>query len=95
MGISIIFSEEAYLTLYAILDFLEENWGKPYTKKLLATIYQKINLISHHPFIYEQSAIDGLRKAAVSNYTSFYYLVGENQISIVFFFDNRQDPLLT
>jgi len=73
---------------------LKNAWGKTYSDKLLAIIYQKINLISHHPLIYEQTSITGLRKVTVSNYTSFYYQVRKEEIKVVFFLDNRQEPLV-
>lgn len=95
MELEVTFSEQAYETLYAILDFLEENWGKNYSTKLLAIIYKKIDIIATQPSIYEETQIIGLRKAVVSNYTSFYYQVHQKEIRIIFFLDNRQEPLLS
>ena len=95
MGLEVSFSEEAYETLYAVLDFLEEKWGKNYSKKLLSNIYRKIDLISENPFIYEQTSIPGLRKANISNYTSLLYRLHNNEIRVMFFWDNRQEPLFS
>lgn len=96
MALTISFSEEAYETLFGIGIFIEETWGYSYAEKFIQSVYTKIDLISIQPFMYEPISLNSkVRKGVVSKYTSFYYQVYQEEIRILFFFDNRQEPLLT
>jgi len=96
MELSISFSEEAYETLFAIGIFIEEKWGYEYANKFINSVYRKIDLVAIQPFIYEPISINNsVRKGVISKYTSFYYQVNQDEIRILFFFDNRQEPLIT
>ncbi|RDC56840.1 type II toxin-antitoxin system RelE/ParE family toxin [Pedobacter chinensis] len=96
MELSVSFSEEAYETLLAIAIFIEENWGYEYARKFIHSTYQKIDLVAQQPFIYEPISFNNtVRKGVISKYTSFYYQIHQEEIRILFFFDNRQEPLIT
>ncbi|WP_426326923.1 type II toxin-antitoxin system RelE/ParE family toxin [Pedobacter sp. R-06] len=96
MALTVSFSEEAYETLLGIGMFIEEIWGYDYAEKFIHSVYKKIDLIAIQPFIYEPILLNSqVRKGVVSKYTSFYYRVYQEEIRILFFFDNRQDPLIT
>lgn len=96
MELSVSFSEEAYETLFAIGVFIEDSWGYEYANKFIISVYQKIDLVAIQPFIYEPISLDrNVRKGVISKHTSFYYQVYENEVRILFFFDNRQEPLIT
>lgn len=96
MALTVSFSEEAYETLLGIGIFIEETWGYNYAEKFIKSVYKKIDLILVQPFIYEPISLNSnVRKGVVSKYTSFYYQVYQEEIRVLFFFDNRQEPLLT
>jgi plasmid stabilization system protein ParE len=96
MALTISFSEEAYKTLLGIGIFIEETWGYYHAEKFIQTVYKKIDLIAILPFIYESIALNSqVRKDEISKYTSFYYHINQEEIRILFFFDNRQAPLIT
>lgn len=96
MELKISFSEEAYETLLAIGSFIEETWGYEHANKFVNSVYQKIDLIAVQPFIYESISLNSkVRKGVISKYTSFYYQVNQEEIRILFFFDNREEPLIT
>jgi len=96
MALTVSFSEEAYETFLGIGIFIEEAWDYNHAEKFIKSVYKKIDLISVQPFIYEPiSRNSNVRKGVVSKYTSFYYQVYQEEIRILFFFDNRQDRLIT
>lgn len=96
MELSVSFSEEAYETLFAIGIFIEDSWGYKYANKFIISVYQKIDLVATQPFIYEPISLDrNVRKGVIPKHTSFYYPVYEKDVRILFFFDNRQEPLIT
>jgi hypothetical protein len=67
-----------------------------YAEKFIQIVYKKIDFIAILPFIYEPISLNSqVRKGVISEYTSFYYRVYQEEIRILFFFDNRQDPLIT
>lgn len=96
MALTVSFSEEAYETLLGIAVFIEEMWGSDYAENFIQIAYKKIDLIAILPFIYEPISLNSqVRKGVISKHTSFYYQVYQEEIRILFFFDNRQDPLIT
>jgi len=56
--------------------------------------YRKIQLLPKHPFMYKASVFkNNVRKSIISKQNSFFYEIQENKIVILFFWDNRQEPL--
>lgn len=96
MALTVSFSEAAYETLLGIGIFIEKTWGYDYAESFIESVYKKIDLIVFLPFIYEPISLNSqVRKGVISKHTSFYYQVYQEEIRILFFFDNRQDPLIT
>jgi hypothetical protein len=53
-------------------------------------------LVSENPYLYKAFRLsDDTRVGLVSKQTSFIYRVHENEIIILFFWDNRQEPFFT
>ncbi|MEQ8559941.1 MAG: type II toxin-antitoxin system RelE/ParE family toxin [Cytophagales bacterium] len=80
-------------TLEAILDFIEENWSRKSREKALEKVLSKFDQIKLQPKSCPESAIrPKLFRCVVSKQTSFFYRILNDEIEVIIFIDNRQDP---
>jgi plasmid stabilization system protein ParE len=94
MGLEVIFSDVAIDMLMSIGEFIENEWGVKQTYKFLEKAHKIIDLASKHPYMFKASPFkDNIRIGIITKQTSFFYEIKENAIVILFFWDNRQDPL--
>jgi plasmid stabilization system protein ParE len=90
----IIWSKNAQLTFNSIVNYLEHNFGVVPTKKFIAKTDSRIKSIAHFPEIYRAVSLKhSVRKAVVTKQCSFYYEINSNTIVILYFWDNRQEPI--
>lgn len=67
------------------------NSSTQYSRKLVKAITLRTGIIAKHPEIGKQTSIKGIREAAMGNF-SLYYKITEDNIVIMAFWDNRQNP---
>lgn len=91
----IIFSETAVETYNSIFDQINDRWGKIIAIKFEKKTFATLEIISKKPFIFKAVEIDNfnIRKSLINKNCSFFYEVSSLQIQILYFWDNRQDPL--
>lgn len=78
----------------AVTNLIENKWGAKQAEKFLSKTYKTIDLISKQPYLFKVSAIqENVRIGIISRQTSFFYEIQDNKIIILFFWDNRQDPI--
>jgi plasmid stabilization system protein ParE len=93
---SIIFTDDALEILLSIKNYIEGQWGLRQADKFLKRVDKVLKLTAEFPYMYKASLIeDTVRKGLISKQTSFYYEIHENEILILFFWDNRQDSIFT
>ncbi|MBS1526104.1 MAG: type II toxin-antitoxin system RelE/ParE family toxin [Bacteroidetes bacterium] len=95
MGLEVRWTEKAEFTFDHIVSFIENNWGKNSSEKFINKTAKLLLSISVHPFLFPESGIDNVRKAVITRQTSLFYEVHADRIMLVFFGDNRQDPLFS
>jgi plasmid stabilization system protein ParE len=94
MSRRIIFSDDAIEILLSITNYIENNWGSRNADKFLAKVHKTLDLTSKNPYMFKASSIeDNVRKGLISKQTSFFYEIHENEIFILFFWDNRQESI--
>jgi|SRR5579872_1209360 len=94
MNLEIIFTDDASYMLLSITNFIENKWGKKQAEKFLSKVYKTLDLISKQQYLFKASAIqENVRIGIVSKQTSFFYEIQDSEIIILFFWDNRQDPI--
>ena len=94
MSLAIIFTDDAIDILISIVNFIEAGWGVKHGEKILTRTYKILDLISKDPYMYKASSIkEDIRIGIISRQTSFFYKIQENEIIILFFWDNRQQPI--
>jgi plasmid stabilization system protein ParE len=94
MALKIVFSADALEILLLIINHIKNNWGSRQSEKFLKKVYKILDLISENPYMFKASSFEeNVRKGSISKQTSFFYEIHENEIFILFFWDNRQEPL--
>ena len=95
MGLQIYYTQNARQTLNTTYNFIIDKFGIRTAEKFTIKAEKTIALIAEHPYMFKASVIDeNVRIALISNQTSLFYRVTETSIDILFFWDNRQDPIL-
>ena len=69
----------------------ERNKSKSYAEKLIEITVKHLKVISKNPEAFKESEIDKVRESAMGHF-SLYYKITTNQIIVMAFWDNRQDP---
>jgi plasmid stabilization system protein ParE len=94
MSRRIIFSDDAIEILLSITNYIENKWGARQADKFLEKVDKTLDLTSKNPYMFKVSSIqDDVRKGLISKQTSFFYEIYENEIFILFFWDNRQESI--
>lgn len=83
----------AEVTFDRVYQFVMDQCGFEIAEKLRLHTLKVLNQISKQPFSYQESPIQNVRKAVISKYTSLFYEVFDDYILLVFFWDNRQQPI--
>jgi plasmid stabilization system protein ParE len=92
--VEVIFSLAATDSLINIVSIIEEQWNIATADRFLKKVYKVIDCISLQPNMYQCTQIENVRKAVITKQTSVLYKVCPDHIEILFFWDNRQDPIL-
>ncbi|MEP6611083.1 MAG: type II toxin-antitoxin system RelE/ParE family toxin [Mucilaginibacter sp.] len=93
MTLDIIFTDDAIDILLSITDFIENKWTSKEADRFLERVHKVLGLTAKNPYMFKASDFkDDIRIGYISKQTSFFYKVQENEIIILFFWDNRQEP---
>ena len=94
MYFDVIFSDEADDTFRSIGEQIMAKWSEKELKEFRRRAYKVTEIISKFPFIFQPvNETQNVRKAFIHRNCSMFYKVGETRIEILFFWDNRQDPI--
>jgi plasmid stabilization system protein ParE len=89
------YSPRALETFEEIARQVSNRWGDKYADEFRKRTVKVIEGIRISPFIFQ--AIDSdinIRKGFIHRNCSIFYEVKDTSIEILFFWDNRQDPIL-
>lgn len=91
-GYDIFWTNHALVELAETYEYLELNFTRKELTKLSLEIVQVLNLISKNPNLFPISESLDVRKVVIKKFNTMYYRVKLNQIEILSFFSNRQNP---
>jgi plasmid stabilization system protein ParE len=95
MDLEIIFSDEATDTFDSIGLQIQAKWGEREMNEFRKRTYKVIDIIRKFPLVFQAiENTDKVRKAFIHKNCSMFYLIGDTYIEILFFWDNRQEPLI-
>ena len=94
MQFDVVFTDEADDTFDSIGNQILKRWGERELLNFRRRVYDVVEVISRSPLIFRSvSNNDNIRKAVVHKNCSMFYEIKEQRIDILFFWDNRQDPI--
>lgn len=94
MHYEIKFTLEAEDTFNALSLQLLQRWGERYVKRFENRVSKALNTLAKTPFLYPVIVADiGIRKCIVHKNCSVLYLIEEGKVTIICFWDNRQETL--
>ena len=93
MAYQIVWTTNARIDFKKIVDYLISEWSMEIAKKFVAECESKIDLIAHFPNIgIKSEKIIGVHRILITKQNALYYLVEKNKITLLNFFDLRQNP---
>lgn len=88
----IVWTETAAKQRREILRYwTERNKSTTYAEKLIEINAKHLKVISKKPEAFKESEINEVRESAMGHF-SLYYKITSDQIIVMAFWDNRQDP---
>jgi plasmid stabilization system protein ParE len=88
----IIWTETAAKQRREILRYwTERNMSTTYAVKLIEITAKHLKVISKNPEAFKETEFDEVRESAMGHF-SLYYKITSDQIIVMAFWDNRQDP---
>ena len=95
MQFDVVFTDEADDTFDSIGNQILKRWGELELLNFRSRVYDVVEVISRSPLIFRSvNNNDNIRKAVIHKNCSMFYEIKEQRIDILFFWDNRQDPIL-
>jgi plasmid stabilization system protein ParE len=92
-GYKILWTDNALKELQKTVEYLEEHWTEKELKNLSTNLEKTLNLISQNPYLFQESDFKkDVRRVVVLTLNTLYYRVNENNVEILSFFSNRQNP---
>ncbi len=95
MNLPIFYTPRSKQTLSSVYSFIESKFGRRSADKFLTKVENTIRLMSTQPYMFKASSIDEhVRIAFITKQTSQFYMITDESIHLLFFWDNRQEPIL-
>jgi plasmid stabilization system protein ParE len=91
-GYNILWTDNALHELAQTIEYIQENFSDKEVRTLALKIENTTKLISQNPTIFPISEFKGVYKAVVLKYNTLYYRLTKDNIEILSFFSNRQNP---
>jgi plasmid stabilization system protein ParE len=93
MALEILWTKRAEKKFDQILIYLLDEWGEKVTKAFVRKVYDFLDILSEFPEIGSVENISkNIRGFTIIKQVSIFYKVKDNQIIILLFFNNRQNP---
>ena len=88
----IVWTETAAKQRREILRYwTERNKSTTYAEKLIEITAKQLKVISKNPAAFKETEFDEVRESAIGHF-SIYFKITSDQIIVMAFWDNRQDP---
>ncbi len=92
MDRTILWSPKAKRSYYQILEFLEQNWTQREIEIFINRTEEVLAHIITNPHIYPYSITSNTFKSVIVTQVSLFYRVNNNQIELLIFWSNKQNP---
>jgi hypothetical protein len=92
MSSNVIWSPVAKITYYQILEYLEQNWTIKEIENFINRVEYVVQHIRKSPLQYPASKEKNIHRCVVVKQVSLFFRIRGNDIELLVFWDNRQDP---
>jgi len=92
MRYAVIWSPEARITYYQVLEYLNNDWTFREIENFIDRTEQALTHISRNPLLYQYSQQNNTYKCVVVKQVSLFYRIESESVELLIFWDNRQDP---
>jgi len=90
---TIIWNRRASDNFNAIIEYLQGEWGERVTRNFVTRTYQILELLATNP---EMGSVEHFEKQirgiVITKHNTLFHRIEEEQLILLNFFDNRQDP---
>jgi plasmid stabilization system protein ParE len=93
MSLAVFWSDDAAITFDSTVLFIENKWGEKQAELFVKHTNKILLLIADQPYMYKASLNNTVRQTIISPQTSMFYEVHHEFITILYFWDNRQEPV--
>jgi len=94
VNLTLTFSRQAKETYAAIQSQLYNRWGQVVLEKFERKTVKTLDLILQSPLMFKSMPDHPtIRKGLIHKNCSVFYEVKTTEIEVLFFWDNRQDPI--
>jgi plasmid stabilization system protein ParE len=94
MSLEIIFTPKAKDSFLSTILLIQSNWGERSAEKFVDKTYKTLNAISKQPYLFKAYQENDVRIGLITRQTSVVYRVLHDRIEVLFFWDNRQEPII-
>ncbi|CAL65903.1 type II toxin-antitoxin system RelE/ParE family toxin [Christiangramia forsetii] len=92
-GYKILWTDHALYELQETIKYLEEEWTEKELENFSEQLDHTIELISKNPELFQVSKKKkNIRRAVIARFNTMYYRLNNENVEILSFFSNRQDP---
>lgn len=90
----VIISETALKTFESICAQIHERPKAKALNDFKKNTIKTLELIGNSPFIYKETEFDpNIRQGLIKKLSSVFYEIKSDRIEVLFFWDNRQEPM--
>jgi hypothetical protein len=94
MSLPVVISETAYVTFESICAQINERLGAKALNDFKKNTIKTLELIGHSPFLFKETEFDpNIRQGLIKKLSSVFYEIKPHRIEVLFFWDNRQEPI--
>jgi len=88
----IIWSPNATLTYYQILQYLDKNWTSKEVNAFVVRTEEAIAHICDNPLLFPYSIKNNIHRCVIVKQVSLFYQINDDLIELLIFWDNRRNP---
>jgi len=93
MALKIVWSKRAILKFDQIVTYIFNEWGENASKEFIGKVFEFLDTLSDFPEIGSlENKEKNIRGFTIVKQVNLYYRIKEDNIMLIIFFDNRQNP---
>lgn len=93
MSLEVRWTEEAEFTFDHIVTLIQNGWGSQAALNFRNKTRKTLIVISTFPLSFQAAGIDEVRKTVITSQTAVFYEIYPDHVTLLYFWDNRQNPL--